>query len=302
MIHPQHSNARGIAAMCAAMALFVANDALVKLAAAELTAGQIMALRGAFVVVIMIVAVFFAGHVRDLHRLREPVVLVRAALEATVAFVFITALARMGLAELTAIFLTAPLIMTAASAIILKEEVGWRRWAAVVVGFFGMVLIVRPSPAGIDWYAVLGVLSAAGAVARDLITRKVDPLTPSLVVSLATGASVAIAGIALSAAEPWTAPSVATWLYLAGAAAFVAAGNYAIIVAFRIGEVSAISPFRYTVMLWALVAGVVVWGELPDGMAMIGIAIIVASGLYIIHRERIRTRELRARTAGITKA
>jgi drug/metabolite transporter (DMT)-like permease len=284
------------------MALFVGNDTFVKLAAAELPAGQIMALRGAFVVAIMLAAVFVAGYGRDLRRLREPAVLMRSALEAAVAFVFITALARMGLAELTAIFLTAPLIMTAASAIVLKEEVGWRRWAAVVVGFFGMVLIVRPSPAGIDWYAVLGVLSAAGAVARDLITRKVDPSTPSLVVSLATGASVAIAGLPLSLAAPWTAPATITWLYLIGAAAFVAVGNYTIIVAFRVGEVSAISPFRYTVMLWALIASVVVWGELPDAMAMIGITIIVASGLYVIHRERIRTRELRARTAGITKA
>lgn len=291
MTEQPKSNTRAIMAMCAAMALFVANDAFVKLAAAQLPTSQIMALRGACVVAIMLAAVHLMGFTKDLRRARQPIIVLRSFLEATVAFVFITALAHMGLAELTAIFLTAPLFMTAASAFVLKEKVGWRRWTAVVMGFVGMLIIVRPSWEGVNIYAILGVLSAAGAVTRDMITRKVDPATPSLIVSLTTGAAVAIAGLALAPFDTWVTPSMITWAYVVAAAIFVAAGNYAVIVAFRTGEVSAVSPFRYTVMLWALLAGYLVWREIPDGPALLGTTIIVASGLYVIHRERLRAAE-----------
>jgi len=285
------SNARAIAFMSAAMALFCLNDAFVKLAAETLPTSQIMALRGAVVVSIMVAAVAASGLLGRITMGLQPVVLIRSALEAFVAFVFITALGHMSLANLTAIFLTAPLIMTAASAYVLKEQVGWRRWSAVVAGFCGMLLIVRPSPEGLDVYALLGVLSAFGAVTRDMITRKVDPATPSLVVSLVTGAAVAVLGFALWPTEAWTVPSARASVYVAAAAVFVAAGNYAIIVAFRTGEVSAVSPFRYTVMVWALVLGWLIWADVPDGLSMTGIAIIVLSGLYVIHRERVRRAE-----------
>jgi drug/metabolite transporter (DMT)-like permease len=247
-----------------------------------------MALRGVFVVAIVLGLVVTLGHAGEIARIRQPRVLIRSLLEAAVAYAFISALAHLGIAELTAIFLTAPLMMTAASALILKEQVGWRRWLAVVAGFCGMLLVVKPSPEGLNAFALLGLLSAVGSVTRDLVTRGIDKATPTTVVSLATGAMVALAGFGIGATETWTMPSLAAWGSLLCAAIFVAAGNYGIILAFRIGEVSAISPFRYTIIIWALLSGYLVWGDIPDGWSLIGIAIIVGSGLYIVHRERVR--------------
>jgi drug/metabolite transporter (DMT)-like permease len=283
--------------MCLAMATFILNDALVKLASTELAAGQIMALRGVFVVAIILAAVAIAGQLGELKRMRHPLVLARSALEAMVAFVFITALARMGIAELTAIFLASPLMLTAASAVILKEEVGWRRWTAVGVGFFGMLLVVRPSPAGVDWVALLGLLAAAGAVARDLVTSRIPPGTSSLTIAVGSAASVALLGGTLVPPTAWTAASSTTWGYLLASAVFVTAGNVLLIVAFRSAEASVVSPFRYTSMVWALILGVVIWRELPDGPALAGSALIIGAGLYTIHRERVRARELRAPSA-----
>jgi drug/metabolite transporter (DMT)-like permease len=294
-------NARGIVAMNAAMLLFTANDACVKLAAAEASIPQIMLLRGFFVIAFLLVAAAASGQLRAWRSLAEPAVLVRSLLEAAVVIVFLTALARMGLAEVTALFLTAPLLMTAASAFLLREPVGWRRWAAVTAGFLGMLMIVRPTPAGVDWYALLALLAAVGAVARDLSTLRIAPGTPSIIVSLAAGASVTLLGAALTPASGWVAPSPGLWLLLFAAAVFVSGGNYAIVVAFRAGEVSAVAPFRYLILFWALLAGVAIWGDVPDGTALAGATVIVASGVYVAHRERIRSREARSRTAGLTK-
>lgn len=290
MTSPAPSNGRAILVMSTTMALFIMNDTFVKLAAASLPVGQVMALRGMFVVAIVLSVVIALGHARDLARMRQPRVLFRSFLEAAVAYAFISALAHLGIAELTAIFLTAPLMMTAASAVILKEQVGWRRWLAVVAGFLGMLLVVKPSPEGLNAFALLGLLSAVGSVTRDLVTRGIDKATPTTIVSLATGAAVALAGFGIGTTETWAMPSASAWGYLFGAAVFVAAGNYGIILAFRIGEVSAISPFRYTIILWALLSGYLVWGDIPDGWSLLGIAIIVGSGLYIVHRERVRRR------------
>lgn len=295
--HASTSNARGIAAMLAAMALFTANDVFVKLATGELSAGQIMALRGLVVVVTMLALVLASGQGRALRRALQPIVVLRAALESMVAMSFISALALMGIAELTALVLTAPLMITAVSAVLLRESVGWRRWSAVVAGFVGMLLIVRPTWAGIEAPALLGLLAAIGVTARDLVTRRIDPHTPSLVVGLATGIAVTLAGAALTPFGHWSMPSQIVWLWLLLAGVFVALGNLAIIMAFRHGEVSVVSPFRYGGIVFAVVAGMLVWGAIPDGIAFTGAAIIVGAGLYVAHRERVRAAESRLTTA-----
>ncbi len=186
-------------------------------------------------------------------------------------------------------------MMTAAAVVVLREQVGWRRWSAVLVGFLGMLLIVKPSPAGLDVFALLAVLSAACAVVRDLMTRRFPAEISSLTISLATGFAVCLIGFVMmiGSGEPFLQPSPAAWGYLAGAALLVAIGNYFVIVAFRGGEVSVISPFRYSVILWAVLVGAVVWGEIPDAPSALGIALIVGAGLYVIHRERVRAAETR---------
>jgi drug/metabolite transporter (DMT)-like permease len=288
------SNARGIAFMCTAMLMFIFNDTLVKLAAQSLPVGQIMALRGIAVAALFLVGVWMTGHLALIPKLLEPKIALRSVLEAVVAVLFITALAFMPIAELMAIFLTAPLMMTAASALIFRETVGWRRWAAVIAGFAGAMMIVKPSPAGLDIYALLGLASAALAVVRDMLTRRLDPAVPSIVVSLGSGLAVTLSGLALALVETWHAPSRTTWLTLSGAALVVAVGNYTLIVAFRVGEASVLAPFRYLMLIFALIVGALVFGDQPDAFSLGGMAVIGASGIYVIHRERVRAREARA--------
>jgi drug/metabolite transporter (DMT)-like permease len=288
------SNTRGVVLMCVGMALFTANDAFVKLAAAELPVPQVLALRGIGVIAIMAAAVTIAGQWGALPRIATPRIAIRSILEGLVALVFVTALARLGLAEAVAIFLTSPLMMTALSAFMGRETVGWRRWLAVLLGFVGMLIVVRPSLDGINAYALLILLAALGSTVRDFITRGIEPGTPSILVSFIAGVTTALMSALVGIGVEWQMPSATGWVLLGASALFVAGGTSTVIAAFRCAEVSVISPFRYTIMFWALIAGIVFWGELPDGPALLGTGIIVASGLYIIHRERLRSRELRA--------
>jgi drug/metabolite transporter (DMT)-like permease len=209
----------------------------------------------------------------------------RAALEGVVAFLFITALGQLPLANVTAILQATPLILTLLCIAFGLERVGRRRWAAVAVGFVGVLLIVRPSPAGFDAHAGLALLCAAIVAGRDIVTRFIQRDVPSVVVALSTTASVGLAGVLFGAGETWRPPDLFETGLLAGAALFVAVGNLAIIRSFRIGEASAVSPFRYSIILMSLVLGALVFGERPDAPSVLGIALVVASGVYALRDE-----------------
>lgn len=288
---PPTDNRRGIVAMLLAMAFFVVNDSLLKLAAATAPAGQIMALRGLFATAIALAIVAAAGELRGLARLASPAVLGRAVLEAVVAFLFISSLPRLPLAVLTAIVQSTPLIMTVAMVLLGMERVRWRRWSAIIVGFVGVLVIVRPGAEGFDLYALVAVAVALLVAARDLATRFVPSDVPSTVVALASTASVGLAGLLAGLGEDWPPLPARELSYIGGAAVLVTLGNLANIVAFRGTDVSVVAPFRYSVILWAILLGLVIFGELPEPSAFVGIALVVASGVYTIHREQVRRRE-----------
>ena len=285
---PALANRRGILAMLAAMALFTGNDTLVKIATADLPPGEIMAIRGVFAVVLVLMLLAGRGEVRHLGALRQPIVLVRGALEATVAFLFITSLSRLPIANANAILLATPIIITAFAVALGIEQVGWRRWSAVVVGFLGVLFIVKPSLEGMNPYAALALASAILVAVRDLLTRRVGSAVPTGVITLATTLSVALGGFLLSFGEAWRIPSGGQIALLASAAFFVALGNFAIIKAMRVGEMSVVSPFRYSIVLTTLASGYAIFGDWPDRLAFFGMALVVGSGLYTLHREQIR--------------
>jgi len=284
--------------MLLAMLFFIANDSLLKLAAATLPPGQIMAVRGLFATGIALSIVAATGEIRRLRKLASPFAFLRASLEAVVAFLFISSLSHLPLAILTAIVQSTPLIMTLAMVTFGLERVRWRRWSAIVVGFIGVLVIVRPGPQGLNIYALVAVGVALLVAGRDLATRFVPADVPSAVVALASTASVGLAGVLAGFGEAWPPLAERELAYVLGAAVLVTLGNLANIVAFRDTDVSVVSPFRYSVILWAILSGFVVFGELPDPTAFLGIALIVASGVYTIHREQLRQREaLRAEAA-----
>jgi drug/metabolite transporter (DMT)-like permease len=288
---------RGSLAMVAAMALFVVNDALVKLATAQLPVSQVLAVRGVFASLValgIVVAMGQAGQLRTMLRAR---VMVRAALEGLVAFSFITALAHLPLANVTAILQASSLIIIALAAIFGIDRIGWRRGLAVIVGFIGVLMVVKPSAAGFNAYAILALISAVLVAVRDLVTRNIALDVPSGVVAFTTTLAVMIAGVAFGIGESlaglpgWATLTWRDTALVLSAAIVVALGNTGIIIAYRDGDIALVSGLRYTVLVFALVIGLLVFGEWPDVLSLIGAVLIVGSGLYALHRQRVKRLE-----------
>jgi drug/metabolite transporter (DMT)-like permease len=284
-------NLTGILAMCAAMALFVVNDTLVKLAAASLPTHQILFVRGVFASALICTALVVAGEHRRLGGLKNPIVLLRCGVEVFVAYTFIAALATLPIADITAILLLSPLMITVIAAVFLKEQVRWRRWTAVLVGFLGMLLVIRPGGSGFQAAALLAFVSTCGVALRDVITRKLPSDVPTLLVAASTIVVTTLAGGAISVVSPWSPVGLQALGYLAGAAVTVLLGNIAIIIAFRDVDVSAVSPFRYTLIVWATIAGFMVFGDVPGPTQWAGIGLIVGSGIYTLYRESVTARQ-----------
>lgn len=287
----QSANTRGIVAVLTAMALFVSSDSVVKLAGETLPVTQIMALRGLMAIALMGAIVAATVDVSRWPLVAQPRVVSRALLEALLAVLFLVALPHLPLSDITAIQQVTPVALTVLSAIVLKEAVGWRRWIAVVVGFVGVVMVIQPTGEGISLYALSALGCALLVAARDIITRKIDPAIPTALVTFATTLTVCLTGFAGAPLEAWVQPSWSALLYLAASAVLVTLANVFIIRAFRGTEVSVVAPFRYAGVLWAIVLGFLIWGHVPNTLALTGTAILVASGLYIMHCERIVRRQ-----------
>jgi drug/metabolite transporter (DMT)-like permease len=201
-------------------------------------------------------------------------------------YFYLAALFHMPIANVTIIFQAAPLAVAAGAALVLGEHVGWRRWAAIVVGFLGVLMVVRPGLSGFDVHGLLVLVSVLFVTMRDLTTRAMPAAIPTLVVSLATALTVTAMGAALGLTEDWVRPSPVRLLQLASAAGFLAVGYVSIIFAMRSGALSVTASFRYVAVVFAIALGYVIWGDLPDAMTIAGSVVIVGSGLYTLYRER----------------
>jgi drug/metabolite transporter (DMT)-like permease len=281
---------RGIFAVLVAMALFVLSDSVIKLAGAMMPATEIMAVRGVMAVLLMGGIAAATVDWRRWHQVAQGRVVVRAVLEAIVAVLFLVSLPHLPLADITAIQQVTPIALTVLSAAVLREDVGWRRWAAVVTGFTGVVLVIQPSGEGFNVFALSALACAVLVAVRDLVTRGLDPAIPTVLVSFSTTVSVCIAGFVGAPLEAWHMPSPYGLALLAASAVLVSSANIFVIRAFRGTEISVVAPFRYAGVLWAIVLGFLIWGYVPNLLAIAGTAILVASGLYIMHREAVRRR------------
>ncbi|MGE7472602.1 DMT family transporter [Bosea sp. NPDC003192] len=281
-------NRRGIIAMMAAMTLFCCNDALMKLAREVFPAGQALALRTIFAMAASLALVVFMSDWRKLPLGLRPVVLARAGFEALCALTFIWALGLLPLANITAIVMASPLLIVLLAVLLRIESVGWRRALALTVGFIGVLIVMRPSADGFSAAALVALAGAGFVAIRDLTTRFISSDVPSTVVSLTATVVVGLLGVGMSALETWQSPWRIELAYLAGAALLVTAGSFSIISAFRNTDVGVVAGYRYSVVPIAVLIGWLVWGETPDGIAYAGIALIVGSGLYTLHRQRAR--------------
>ena len=282
-------------ALMGAMAAFAVNDMLMKLTAQSYPLGEVIMVRGILATLLIGSFVIGLGYVSTLRGIFSKLVLSRTACDGAAMVLFTTALIHMPLAELSAINLVSPLLITAAAVVFFAEEVGWRRWLAIIVGFFGTILIIKPTPSAFNAWALLGVATAFVSVARDMITRKLDPGIPSVVISFMAAFGSMVIGPIMGLFEEWHLMAPVDVGILAISAAFLASGHLMVVMAFRGNvDVAAIAPFRYTLLIWAGMCGYLAFGEVPDRYAIFGSLLIVGSGLYALHREVVRRRAIAA--------
>jgi drug/metabolite transporter (DMT)-like permease len=291
--HPQAAlraaNRRGIVAMACAMAAFVANDALVKFVSQSLPSGQLIFIRGLCASVLLLGVAHAMGATRDLGVLLQRKVLARSALDAAATMTYLTSLFHLPLGNATAINMATPLFITLFAMLALGERVGLARWLAIATGFLGVLLVVQPRSDGFNAYALLCLGATVLHTARDLSTRTISSRVPSILITVATALAVTLVAGAWSLLQGWKPMAWQHLGLLAGASVFLSVGYYLIVTGMREGEMSVIAPFRYTGLLFALAIGWIVWGDLPNALALTGIALLVGAGLYVLHSERTRT-------------
>jgi drug/metabolite transporter (DMT)-like permease len=289
------ANQRGILAILGCMSAYSVNDALVKRILASHPVGEVIFVRGSMTV-LMIGAVLLAfGHGAQLRRALGPTLLSRSAFDGLSTVCFIAALANLPMASVAAVLQIAPLLITALAAMIYREAVGWRRWAAIAVGFAGALLIVKPAPSTFDVFALVAAGSALFAALREMQTRRIDSNVPTLVIAFWGAVAITLFGGMTGFSETWLPISAAELAQLAVASVFVGIAIYLMAAGFRNVDLSVVAPFRYSYLITSAIAGYLVFSEVPDRWSMAGAALIVASGLYALHREAVRRRELTAR-------
>ena len=285
-------NMRGIVLMVLGMAGFAAEDMFIKLSASGLPVGQILMILGLAGGLVFAVYARLQGTSVVSTGFFHPAVIVRNLCEMLGGLCFVTALSLIPLATATTILQATPLLVTMGAALVLGEAVGWRRWTAILVGFFGVLLVIRPGFEGFEPEVLWAAAGVVGLAIRDLASRKVPKLISSLQLSAWGFFAVGVSGVALVGyTGEIVAPTAREAAYLFGALAVGVLAYWALTEATRIGEISVVTPFRYTRLVFSTIVGILVFAEFPDGYTLAGAGIIIATGLYTIMRERKRRRQ-----------
>lgn len=293
-LSPSHAaaNLRAAGFMVGSMAMFAVEDAAIKTLTMRLPVGQVLATLG-----LLGLGVFWAMLVREGGRmwtrqlLLRPVVL-RNLGEAVGSLGFTSALALTDLSSASAILQALPLALVLGGALFLGEKVGWRRWTAILVGFAGVLLIIRPGAAGFQAESVLALIGVAGLALRDLATRRMPGQVRSHQLSASAFGSLVPAGLGLAWAmgTPLAVPTGGEALWFLGCIIFGVLGYSMMVAATRVGEASLIAPLRYVRLIFALLIAVAVFGERPDALTLAGATLIVGSGAFAMWRELVRNR------------
>jgi drug/metabolite transporter (DMT)-like permease len=279
--------AKAILMMVAAAGILIVNDAIAKWLTERYPVGQVLAMRGGLVVMLVYAWAVVSGRASALRVKSWPLHLARGGLMAVSTFLFVTSLWLLPIADAIAISFAGPIFATALAALILGEPVGWRRWSAVAVGFAGVVVMVRPTPEMFRMVALIPIVAAFVGALRDIVTRKLGTGGEStLMVLIVSTSIVAFAGL-LTLPFGWVVPTPAELGLIALTSVLVAFAQGLMIESLRLGEVGLVGPFKYTSLLWALVLGLLVWGDVPGVWTLAGAALVVVSGLYIWHRETV---------------
>ena len=284
----QSTQLRGLLSMIAAVATFAVMDMCMKRLVEVYPAMQVTFLRAAASMPFLLLGTALFGRFRDLIPKRFVLHVVRGCLAVMTLWFFVYAVQFLSLADTYAIFMSAPLLITALSVPVLREQVGWRRWLAVIVGMIGVLVVLKPSGTGLITLGGLAALTSAVGYALSALTIRVLLRTDSgaatvfwslLFVTLVSGTIASFQWVSLQW-QHWQ------WILAVGLAGAV--GQYLITHAFRLAAAATLAPIEYTALIWGMIFDYVLWATIPGARMLFGAAIIVASGMYVIYRERAR--------------
>ena len=283
-------NRGGIIDLSFAMALFITNDALVKVVSESMPGLQLIFIRGLFACLLMLALCTATGAFkpdalygqRPVRHLLQPRVLMRATLDASASLIYLTALFHMPLANATAINMATPLFITLIAIQLFKEQVRRAQWVAIGVGFAGVLLIVQPAASGFNAWALMCLAGTVLHAGRDAMTRVIPAQIPAMLITLSTVISVTFFSGTLIVFQGWQTPNGRQLALLAAAGVLLSGGYFLLTRAMRQGQMSVVAPFRYSGLLFALLLGWLVWGDVPNALAFCGIGLLVGAGLYML--------------------
>lgn len=285
MISP--SNLRGILCMVLCAFNFVANDSFLKLIVADVPPFQGLFLRGVVATIWCTALLGFMGQLRLAHLAFAPWTLARAMGELVGVTSFVVALAHVPLADISAIYQIAPLIVLAGASVIWREHIGTSRWFLIALGVTGALLVAQPGGVGSSPYALLGFITAIGSAGRDLMSRKVPDHAPGMVITLTIVVVVmVVAGLCNLLFEHWVPVNGKLVGYSLGAGFFLVFGQFFAFMAFRLATARAVAPFYYCITIFAVLFGAVLFNEFPNTLALAGIALIITCGLGVLLLEK----------------
>ncbi|MDB6183123.1 DMT family transporter [Paracoccus fistulariae] len=279
-------NLRGAGLMTLSMVSFASNDTVMKFVTQEMPLYQAIFLRGLVVVIFLIALAYRKG-----GRLRRPQgkdrgrMALRVVGEVGSTILFLNALQHMAIGDLSAIMQSLPLVVMVAAAIFLGESLGWRRTLAALVGLIGVLIILRPGGESFGIWSLTAIGAMLMVTLRDLSTRRFSAQVTTTTVSFYAACAVLLTGAVGMAFQGWVTPSLSQLGLLLLSGAFLTVGYLSAVSAMRIGEISYVAPFRYTSLLVAIIAGLLVFGEWPDLWTWVGAGLVVSAGIYTILRE-----------------
>ena len=283
MTTPPVNNLRGIAYLVSAGIFLTTNDGISKWLVPNYPVGQILFIQGALIVLITCIVMRIRGESPLAAKSWRPH-FYRGGLYVVGSFSFVIALRYLPFAEVVAIAFAGPMFMTLFGRFFLGEFVGWHRLGAVIIGFVGVIFVIRPGSEAMHWAVVLPLIVALADAIRDLVTRKMVGGESNMRIVFSTGCMLVFAGL-VTATWGWQALRIEDFgMFAISSSAFVIA-HFLMVEAFRHGQLATVAPFRYIQIIWTILAGVLFWGEVPGPVVFVGIGIICTSGIYIAWRE-----------------
>ena len=283
-----NENLLGAALMTCCVLAYVLNDAVMKLLFADIDFFQAIFLRGLVSLPpLLVLALMTKTLLQKYSAKNQRFMIIRILAEIGTTVTFLTALKHMPLANVTAILQSLPLAITMAAAIFLGEPVGWRRWSAICLGFTGVLIIIRPGLAGFNSYSLLALAAVLLLTVREISTRQLDKKIPTVTVALSTTLGITVFAALMLIGDEWAEINFVSWSLIIAAAAAVTVATLLSVVAMRTGDIGFVSPFRYTSLIGAIGLGILLFGEWPDGLTLLGAVIIAFAGIYSLYREQL---------------